>query len=133
MLTVKRLRSRMQPLWLPIAMGLLLLYTANQLLNGERGIVTWRVMKTQIANLEQENADLKQDVDGLTRRIGLLKGKTGDGKAGKANADFMDELVRGELGLVKPGDQVIMLDSSDTSPSAMRGNMMEVSPLEQEQ
>lgn len=124
----KRWKQRMQPLWLPIAMGLLLLYTANQLLNGERGIVTWRVMKTQIASLEDENAQLQHNIDSLTRRINLLKGKGSGEKLGKPDADFLDELARSELGLVEPGDEVILVNGG-VSPSSMRGNVLEVNPL----
>lgn len=110
-----RWQQRVKPLILPVLVALLLLYTADQLLTGERGIVTWRVMKGQIADLEAENAKLNSDIDHLNSEVTRLKGIMKGGKRGKADGDFIDELARRELGLVKPGDQVILRQDIDSA------------------
>lgn len=102
--------QRLKPLILPGLVALLLLYTGDQLLTGERGIVTWRVMKSQLGDLQDEVHEIQSDIARLERHIARLKGvNLSAGKAtGKADADFLDELVRSELGYVKPGEQVIL-------------------------
>lgn len=107
-IVLSKWQTRLKALLLPGLMGLLLLYTADQLLTGERGIVTWRVMKGQIADLAAENAHLQHDIDALNRRINLMKGPTSGKNKGVPNRDFLDELARKELGMVKPGEQVIL-------------------------
>ncbi|MBI1308675.1 MAG: hypothetical protein GC129_02305 [Proteobacteria bacterium] len=118
-----RVQVRVQKWLLPAAVALLLAYTADQLLTGERGIVTWRVMKTQLESLHEQNDKLKADIDRLKREIARLKPKPGaDGKAadlkdmnvGKLDKDFVDELVRHDLGYIMPGDQVILVNPSHT-------------------
>lgn len=100
-----RWKQRLRPLMLPGLVALVLLYTGDQLLTGERGIVTWRVMKTQIAQLQDENAGLKADIKQLETRTALLKGEK---RGGRPDPDFLDEVARRELGYVKPGDEVIL-------------------------
>lgn len=105
--------QRLKPLILPGLVALLLLYTGDQLLTGERGIVTWRVMKGQLADLHGNVDDLNADIARLERHIARLKGMgLTDGRpTGKPDKDFLDELVRSELGYVKPGDKVILRTS----------------------
>lgn len=113
-----RLRLRLQKWLLPLAVALLLLYTGDQLLTGERGIVTWRVMKTQVEKLRAENAGLQNDILMLEKRIAHLKPQLKPGEervkgqidsAGKLDMDFVDELLRRDLGYIRPGEQVILL------------------------
>ena len=102
--------QRLKPLILPGLVALLLLYTGDQLLTGERGIVTWRVMKSQLIDLGGEVQEIKDDITRLEGHIARLKGvDLVAGKAtGKPDPDFLDELVRRELGFVKPGEKVIL-------------------------
>ena len=107
-LVVGKWKQRLKPLLLPGLVGLVLLYTADQLLTGERGIVTWRVMKAQLTNLEQEVSDLKHDIFRLESHIARLRGiKSPEGDLTPPDKDFIDELVRRELGYLKPGEKVI--------------------------
>ena len=108
MVIVWKWRQRLKPLVLPGLVALLLLYTGDQLLTGERGIVTWRVMKTQLTSLQGNVQDLKDDIARLERHIARLRGIHADGKLGAPDNDFVDELVRRELGYVRPGDEVIL-------------------------
>lgn len=96
-------KQRLKPLLLPSLVGLLLLYTGDQLLTGERGIVTWRVMKGQLISLNGDVDGLKADIARLESHITRLKGLKG-----KPDPDFLDELVRRELGYVNKGDEVIL-------------------------
>jgi cell division protein FtsB len=108
-----RVQIRYQRWLLPLAVALLLAYTADQLLTGERGIVTWRVMKTQVEALRRENAGMEADIARLERETTQLKAiRTADGTAGKLNADFVDELVRRDLGYIKPGEVVILVSAT---------------------
>lgn len=96
-------KQRLKPLVLPGLVGLLLLYTGDQLLTGERGIVTWRVMKGQLVTLNAEVQGIKDDITRLESHIARLKGIKG-----RPDPDFLDELVRRELGFLTPGDEVIL-------------------------
>jgi cell division protein FtsB len=98
-----RWKQRLKPLILPGLMGLLLLYTSDQLLTGERGIVTWRVMKSQLVDLNEDVNGIKADIARLESHIARLKGVKG-----RPDADFLDELVRRELGYVTHGDKIIL-------------------------
>lgn len=109
-----RWQQRIKPLVFPTLLGLFLLYTANQLFYGERGIVTWRVMQTQNAQLRTDIEDLKADIARLERDIDHLKPKKDSKGRLYVDDDFLDELARRDLSLLKPGDQVIL-----TSPSAL--------------
>ena len=100
---VGKWKQRLKPLLLPGLVGLLLLYTGDQLLTGERGIVTWRVMKSQLVALNGEVQGIKDDITRLESHIARLKGLKG-----KPDKDFLDELVRRELGFLTPGDVVIL-------------------------
>lgn len=101
---VGKWRQRFKPLILPTLVALLLLYTGDQLLTGERGIVTWRVMKVQLASLHADNDGLNDDINRLQRHITRLRGVGKDGP----DPDFVDELVRRELGYVMPGDKILL-------------------------
>jgi len=103
-----RWQARIKPLLLPGLVGLVLLYTADQLLTGERGIVTWRVMKQQNADLEAQIAALQRDISVLENHIARLKGPGQGREKGRPERDFLDELARRELGLVRPGEKVIL-------------------------
>ena len=96
-------KQRLKPLFLPGLVGLLLLYTGDQLLTGERGIVTWRVMKSQLVTLSGEVQGIKDDIARLESHIARLKGVKG-----RPDRDFLDELVRRELGYLRPGDEIIL-------------------------
>jgi cell division protein FtsB len=103
-----------QPRWrgwvLPGLVILLMLYTADQLFTGERGMVTWRVMRSQIADLHADIADLKADIVKLNGHIDRLKGvKQPNGTFSPPDKDFVDELLRRDLGVLKDGEAVILL------------------------
>ena len=113
-LDIPKLQQRIKPLIIPSLLALLLLYTADQLLTGERGIVTWRIMQNQIAQLHADNTALQNDINRLEHDIARLK-PTPDAKGRlHVDDDFLDELARRDLSLVQPGEAVIV-----TSPSAL--------------
>lgn len=118
--------KRTAPLWawlgenwrelvLPGLAALLLIYTADQLFTGERGIVTWRVMHSQIAGLNEDVTRLNDDIAKLNADIDRLKGVVQpDGTRGAPDKDFIDELLRRDLGVLKAGESVILI--SGTAP-----------------
>ncbi len=93
-----------------MAIGAMMLYTADQLFNGERGIITWRVMSDQIQNLRAENAQLEADIARLGEHIARLKEMGRAGATMPVDKDFLDELLRRDLGLIKPGEVVILVE-----------------------
>lgn len=112
---VGKWKQRLKPLVLPALVALLLLYTGDQLLTGERGIVTWRVMKGQLIDLKTEVQGIKDDITRLETHITRLRGLD---RGNKPDPDFVDELVRRELGYVKKEDQVILRSDGDLSGGA---------------
>jgi cell division protein FtsB len=109
-----KLKQRIKPTIVPAVLGLVLVYTADQLFTGERGIVTWRVMQTQLAQLHGDIDELNADINSLNTRIARLK-PTQDGKGRlHVDDDYLDQLAREDLSLIKPGEAVII-----TSPSAL--------------
>jgi cell division protein FtsB len=99
---------RVQPLLLPLAAVLVMLYTADQLLTGERGLVTWRVMREQVQELKTDVAELEAANARLLARIGVLKLPAAQGREAAARQDLEDELIRRELGFVQAGERVIL-------------------------
>lgn len=111
------LRANGRGLTLPALAGLLLIYTADQLFTGERGIVTWRVMHNQIDDLHQNVTELDADIARLESHINRLKGAPFEnGKRGAPDKDFIDELLRRDLGVLKAGEAVILV--SGTTPTS---------------
>jgi cell division protein FtsB len=103
-----------RPRWrgwvLPGLVALLMLYTADQLFTGERGMLTWRVMRAQIAELRQDLDGLHAEIARLNSHIARLKGPMlADGRYGSPDKDFVDELLRRDLGVLKDGEAVILL------------------------
>lgn len=97
-------RRRLLQAILPTAVVLLLAYTANQLLNGEKGIFTWRLLRDQVAQLEQQNALLQSEVARLNLQVVRLKKPV--------DADYVDELVRKNLPLGREGEVIIFVSPS---------------------
>ena len=80
---------------------------------GENGVLSWgdyRRLKeeraVQLAQLEEERAR-------LTHRAQLLDPR-------RADPDLADELVRRELGLVRPDEVIIELDDQPPAPAPQR-------------
>jgi cell division protein FtsB len=97
-----------------VFIALMLLYIADQLFYGDRGIVTWKVMRAQIADLKAENQALQADIDRLQTDILRLKGaKTPSGTV-PIDTDFLDELLRRDLGLMKPNEVAILVSTTAT-------------------
>jgi cell division protein FtsB len=98
----------MYRLLLPISAGLLLLYTTLQLINGERGVVTWKHLTVQVQQLQAENADLHAYIDQLQRNVVRLRPDAHQ----RLDEDYVDEEIRRHLPLVKAGERVILVSAS---------------------
>lgn len=103
-----RWRPRLIKLALPLAVVLLLGYTADQLLTGERGIVTWRLMQTQVQALRDKNAAMQADVVRLENQVDRLK----PNEEGRLDEDYVEELIRKDLPMVKDGEEVVFVSPS---------------------
>ena len=100
-----RWRGRIMRLLPPVAVVLLLAYTADQLLTGERGIVTWRLLDEQVEGIRQKNEAVKADLIRLEDRVNRLKPDTN----GRLDEDYVDEQIRTTLPMGKEGEDIIML------------------------
>ncbi len=98
-------RPRLVKLALPFAVILLLGYTADQLLTGERGIVTWRLMQKQVQELREKNAGMQADVTRLENRVDRLK----PNEDGRLDEDYVEELIRSNLPMVKNGEDIVFV------------------------
>ncbi|MFZ2587809.1 MAG: septum formation initiator family protein [Alphaproteobacteria bacterium] len=98
------LRRRLLQLVIPTLAVLVLIYTAFQLLNGEKGIYTWKMLNQQVAGLKVENAGLEADVARLKTQVYRLKPPV--------DKDYMDELVRRNLPVGGAGEVVILVSAS---------------------
>ena len=103
-----RWRARIVRFALPMAVLVLLIYTADQLLTGERGIVTWRLMHQQVDILQAENARLRQDIQMVSTQVARLKPDTGN----RLDEDYVDESIRRNLPMGKVGEEVIYLSGT---------------------
>ena len=101
-------RPRLVKLALPAAVLLLLGYTADQLLTGERGIVTWRLMQEQVQSLRDKNSAMQADVVRLENRVDRLK----PNEDGRLDEDYVDELIRSDLPVIKNGEEVVFVSPS---------------------
>jgi cell division protein FtsB len=97
---------------LPALSALLLLYTIEQLLNGERGVVTWKHLTQQVQQLTLENNQLHADVAELESNTARLRPDAHK----HLDEDYVDELIRRHLPLVKPGERVML---EGKSPAAI--------------
>lgn len=112
------IRRRLVQLVIPGLAVLILVYTALQLLNGEKGIYSWRMLDEQVSRLQSENAALRADVERLNREVTRLKTPV--------DKDYVDELIRRNLPMGKEGEVVILISPSGyggrtDSPTAATG------------
>lgn len=103
-----RFTPRMYRLLLPISAGLLLLYTVVQLINGERGVVTWKHLTLQVQQLRAENDQLHAQISQLEGDVVRLRP---DARK-RLDEDYVDEEIRRHLPLVRVGEQVMFTTSS---------------------
>lgn len=101
---------RWLPIIVPAVLVLIFSYIALQFINGERGIFTWRMVRTQVADLNTENAALAAEVADLEAQAKRLRPP--------ADKDYLDELTRRALPMGRPGEQIIL-----TVPSAYGGSV----------
>jgi cell division protein FtsB len=76
---------------------------AGHAIAGPNGLFAWRGYSQNLEMRKAELADLQMERDRLRHRSALLDPR-------KADPDMADELVRRDLGLVRPDEVVIPLD-----------------------
>ncbi len=75
-------------------------YFALHAVIGQSGLLAWRGYKEERARLESQSAVLRQEKDALEKRAALLDPRGVD-------PDLADELVRRDLGVVRPDEVVV--------------------------
>ena len=86
----------------PAACLTLIAYFAYHAVEGGTGLLAWGGYKAERARLETQVQSMAQRKAELDRRIALLNPR-------KVDPDYADELVRGNLGVVRPDEVVVEL------------------------
>ncbi len=89
----------------PAACALVCLYFAGHALLGDSGLMALGSIRAERAAAEAENAKLSAEKAGIERRIALLDPR-------RVDPDYADELVRQQLGVVRPDEVVIPLETT---------------------
>lgn len=82
-------------------------YVYYQLFTGERGLFTWYELNRQVEHLKLSNATLSEKKWLLERKVARITPETAD-------KDYVDELIRRTLPLVKPQEYVLLVEWGKT-------------------
>lgn len=102
MSNLRDLKQGLKKAFLPALMLFLLGYIHYHTFSGERGLIVWYELSNQIAELQAENGRLAATITGLEADVRRLSAKTPD-------HDFIDELARRKLGVIKKDEVVVYL------------------------
>lgn len=105
--TRQKQNSRIAPLVVPAICAALIAYFAYHAWNGRFGVTALEHLDTEIVSLEFELAGLIAERKKLAHQVGLLDD-------GGLERDMLDEQSRQLLGLVSPGEAVVLFDGSGT-------------------
>lgn len=97
--TLRDLKQGLKRAFLPALLLFLLGYIYYHTFSGDRGLIVWYELQSQVQELQIENAKLTAIVTNLENDVRRLSAKTPD-------RDFLDELARRELGLIKKNEVV---------------------------
>jgi cell division protein FtsB len=101
MVVRSRIRAILVPLALYLVSGLTVGYFVYHSQHGNRGLETKMTLRQQIAALDQDLADLKQERADWERRVSMLRNASVD-------RDLLDERARLSLNRLHKNDVVIM-------------------------
>ena len=99
---LRELRLSSRRLILPVSLIFVLCYVYYHTLTGDRGLLVWYVLHQQVEQLQAENAALQSNVDRLQRDVDRLSAKSPD-------LDYIDEVVRRNMPVMKPGERVVYI------------------------
>jgi cell division protein FtsB len=102
MVTRRRLRTILTTLGLYVGAALLIGYFGVNAYTGNHGIRARQGLDAQLARLERERDDLRQERQRWERRVALLKPQSID-------PDMLDERARALLDYVDPRELTLML------------------------
>ncbi len=100
---LRKRKSNIKSILIPIFALILLLAIASYALLGPTGILAWADYKSAISLRKQELIDLKQERDALKNRVRLLEKDNVD-------PDLAGELMRRDLNVVAPDEVIIPLE-----------------------
>ena len=80
----------------------LIVYFAAHMLAGDLGLFRWHEMRT-------EHHELSREIDVLTERRDSLRATVDRLRSGSVDLDYVDELARKRLKLVRPDEYVITI------------------------
>lgn len=100
--TLRDLKLGLRRAFWPALLMFLLGYIHYHTFSGDRGLIVWYELSSQIDQLEAENGRLEAVIVEFEDDVRRLSAKRPD-------RDYLDELARRQLGVVKPNETVMYL------------------------
>ena len=100
--TIRDLKIGLRRAFWPSLLIFLLGYIHYHTFSGDRGLIVWYELSSQVEMLQAENARLEATITELETDVRRLSAKQPD-------RDFLDELARRQLGVVKANETVVYL------------------------
>lgn len=97
---IEELRFRARRIVFPSLVAFILFYIVYHLLTGQRGVMVWLSLNTQIEELEQQNLALTEQTQLMQAKINRLQGDTLD-------PDYVDEQIRRNLPMMHENEKVL--------------------------
>lgn len=97
---LEELRFRARRVVFPTLVAFILFYIIYHLLSGQRGVMVWLNLRSQVSELEQQNVALEDQIKHLQSKIDRLQGETLD-------PDYVDEQIRRNLPMMHENETVL--------------------------
>ena len=104
--SIAELRRRTRGLAGPFLGAVVVVYFAYHTVQGDRGLIAWMRMKSEVVQAEQALTALKDQEQALEHRVRLLRSDSLD-------PDMLDEQARRMLNMVRPDEMVVILPEDD--------------------
>ncbi len=99
------IRARARQAVAPVLGTLVFLYFSYHMVQGDRGLIAYLQLSTQLAAAQAEHAEVRVERDRLAHRVALLR-------SDHLDPDMLEERARVMLNLVHP-DEVVILRQGD--------------------
>lgn len=104
----REIRRKVRGLKFPLLLLGLFVYAQYHMFSGDRGIMVWHTLKEQVAELKIENDKLANQQKKLQIEVARLKGANPD-------VDYLDQLIRQNMGYMRRDERVIYLPATQIS------------------
>ncbi len=98
----RRSAFNLQRFIFPVLIGFLFVYTFNQFFSGNRNIFKWNSLSNSTHELTRENAQLQKELELMQAKVNRLQPASLD-------KDYVEELIRRNLPILKANEKIIYL------------------------